>query len=127
MLISVAFLERNAENALDIMQEWFDDLVFSEHSHIKQNIKRSVNARSKGLMSSGHSAALSLATSGLSPAAGVWQPLQSLRHDFDLVRSMEDREDEVLSQLEQGLMEVHRYIKDKKKHSVCCHVTNVDT
>ena len=127
MLISVAFLERNAENALDIMQEWFDDLVFSEHSHIKQNIKRSVNARSKGLMSSGHSAALSLATSGLSPAAGVWQPLQSLRHDFDLVRSMEDREDEVLGQLEQGLMEVHRYIKDKKKHSVCCHVTNVDT
>lgn len=127
-LMKIAFLDRNIDNAFDILTEFLTQVRFDESEHITNLIQRSVKGRTEDLLDSGNSYGSSLASSSLTSAANSYETLDILKHDCALAAQLLNAisGSHILEDISKKLAQIHAFLMRKSSMQVLIHTSNIE-
>ncbi|OMJ83886.1 hypothetical protein SteCoe_15115 [Stentor coeruleus] len=124
-VMKIAFLDRNIDNAFEILTEFLTQLRFDEYEHITNLIQRSVKGRTQDLLDSGTNYGSSLASSSLTSAANSYESLEILKHDCNLAAQLMNAISgtKILDDILLKLKQIHSFILNKSHLEFLVHTS----
>lgn len=129
-IFKIAFLDRNLDYAIEILEEFLTQLAFDKTDNLTELIQKDVKNRSDDLVNNGSILGASLASSSLTAAANSFEPLRILKHDCylsaQLLTSLSNSS-KIVNDVLNKLKKIHSFILNKSALEIFVHTGNAET